>query len=363
MIKRTVAVTLAALGLIAWVDPKTAAPEVSKDAAAQEARRQEVYVFKAREQEVRRVDDIAFRLEAANQDLCPERAPRLGVKWASAQAFPVKLRDVAAEALQLGDGLTLLEVMAGSPAAAAGLQPGDVLVSIGGEAVPTGDGAEEKLSKRVAELMGQSTTPVSVVVRRGGEARTFSVTPVMACAYGVAVEDKDVLNAYADGKAIHIYRPLLKLADSDEELALVIAHELAHNGQHHIQAEMHNGRILGVGGLLIDVAAAAGGVNTGGAFTKAGMRVGMAHAAPEFEAEADYVGMYYMARAGYPTDGVEDFWRKMAAESPEAIFIKTDHPTTPARYLAIAATSKEIEEKRAKGEPLVPNQKPAKQAE
>ena len=357
MIKRALAVSAAALGLIAWVDPKTAAPEVSQDAAAQEARRQEVYVFKAREKEVRRVDDIAFRLEAANQDLCPERKPRLGVIWASAEHFPAKYREAAIEAYQLGDGLTVVEVAAGSPAAAAGLQPGDVLVSVNGEATPTGPGADGKFGKRLVEMMGQSTAPVVFVLRRGAETQTISVTPVMACAYGVFVEDGDHINAYADGHAIHILRPILKLADSDEELALVIAHELAHDGQHHMQAKLHNGRILGVGGFIIDAAAAAGGVNTGGAFTKAGMQIGMAHAAPEFEAEADYVGMYYMARAGYSTAGVEDFWRKMAAESPDSIFIKTDHPTTPNRFLAIAATSKEIEDKRAKGEPLVPNQK------
>lgn len=357
MIKRALLVSVAALGLIAWVDPKTAAPEVTKDAVAQEARRQEVYVFKAREKEVLRVEDIAFRLETANQDLCPERRPRLGVNWANADIFPAKYRAAAVEAYQLGDGLTLISVIPGSPAAAAGLQAGDVIVALNGEAPPTGRDAGGKFAKRLAEVIGQSTAPVTFVVRRGGESQSISVAPVMACAYDVVVEDKPDINAYADGRAVHIYRPILKLAESDEELALVIAHELAHDGQHHIQAELHNGRILGVPGLLIDVAAAANGVNTHGAFTKAGMQIGMAHAAPQFEAEADYVGMYYMARAGYSTEGVEDFWRKMAAENPNAIFIKTDHPTTPSRFLAIAATSKEIEDKRAKGEPLVPNQK------
>jgi predicted Zn-dependent protease len=117
--------------------------------------------------------------------------------------------------------------------------------------------------------------------------------------------------------------------------------------------------MAGLGGLLLDGIAAAGGVNTQGTFTKAGMRIGADHANVEFEAEADYVGMYYMARAGYSTAGVEDIWRKMAVEAPQSIFIKSDHPTTPARFLAIAATSSEIEAKRTKGEPLTPNQKPS----
>jgi membrane-associated protease RseP (regulator of RpoE activity) len=357
MIKRTLAVGVAALGLIGWIDPKTAAPEVTKDAVAAEAKRQAVYVFNARMKEIRRVDDIAFKLEVANQDLCADRHPRLGLSWGSAEGYDPKLRDAAIEALQLGDGLTVTQVVTGGPAATAGLQAGDVLVSVNGETPPTGKGATAKFAKRLTEILGQSTAPVAFVVRRAGQEQTIAVTPVMACAYDVVVEDSSEINASADGRAIHINRPILKLAENDEELALVIAHEIAHNGQHHIQAKMHNARIVGVGGFILDVAAAAGGVNTNGAFTKAGMQMGAAHAAPQFEAEADYVGMYYMARAGYRTEGVEDFWRKMAVEAPQSIFIKSDHPPSPDRFLAIAAASKEIEAKRTNGEPLTPNQK------
>jgi Zn-dependent protease with chaperone function len=357
MIKRTLAVCVAALGLIAWADPKTAAPEVSKDAAAEEAKKQMVYVLKARAKEERRVEAIAFRLEAANQDLCPERKPRLGLSLRTADDFPVKSRDAAVETYQLGDGLTVTDVVAGAPAAAAGLQAGDVLISVNGEAPPTGKDASVKISKRLEEIIGQSSAPVTLAVRRAGQPQIVSVTPVMTCAYPVLMEESDEINASADGRVLHVNRGLLRFAQSDEELALVIGHELAHNGQHHLQAQMHNARIVGIGGFILDAAAAAGGVNTGGAFTKAGMQMGRAHAVPAFEAEADYVGLYYMARAGYRTEGAEEFWRKMSVEAPEAIFIKTDHPTNPSRFLAIAAASKEIEDKRAKGEPLTPNVK------
>jgi membrane-associated protease RseP (regulator of RpoE activity) len=357
MIKRTLAVCVAALGLVAWAEPKTAAPEISKDAAAEEAKRQMVYFYKARAKEDLRVQEIAFRIEVANQDLCPEKAPRLAVSLASPDDYPVKTRDAAVEALHLGDGPTLFEVLSFGPAAAAGLQVGDVLVSINGEAVPSGGGATEKAEKLLAKAAGQSTAPVALVVRRAGQTQAISVVPVTTCAYPTVMEESDEINAHADGRVLHVNRGLLRFVESDDELALVLGHELAHNGQHHIQAEMHNARIVGLGGLLLDGVAAAYGVNTKGAFTKAGMQIGKAHDLPEFEAEADYVGMYYMARAGYRTEGVEDFWRKLSVEAPQSIFIKTDHPTNPNRFLAIAATSKEIEEKRAKGEPLVPNQK------
>lgn len=354
---KTAAVAMAALGLVGWVEPKTATPLVAKDAAADEAKRQMVHVLKARGKETQRVEDIAFRIMAANQDLCADRAPRLGMIWEVADSFDAKARPTAMEAYQLGEGVTVTTVIAGGPAAAAGLRPGDVIVSVNGEIAPTGKAAHRKLGSRVEKMMGGSVAALTFVVRRAGQEQTLAVTPVMACAYGVAVQDAPELNAYADGKSIYVTRPMLRLAASDEELALVIAHEVAHNGQRHIAAKQKNAAVLGVPGLLLDIAAAAGGVNTNGAFAKAGMQYGASRSSAEFEAEADYVGMYYLARAGYPTDGVEDFWRKMAVEEPNAIFIKATHPATPDRFLAIAAAAQEIDGKRAKGEPLAPNQK------
>jgi hypothetical protein len=353
--RKTLAAAVAALGLIGWADPKTAMPDVSKDAAAQEAKREAAYVYAALLKEERRVRAITFRLAVANQDLCADRKPRLGLYWDTAERYGSRERAAAVEGLGLKDGLTVIDVVPDSPAAQAGVQRQDVVVSMAGEAVPTGRAATEAFDKRLDKLIGASVKPIEVVVRRGDVQQTITVTPVLACAYDAVVEDSQELNAKADGHVVHIYRPMLRLAATDEELALVIGHELAHNGQHHLQAQAHNARLAGLGGLLLDGVAAAGGVNTQGAFTKAGMRIGAAHASVQFEEEADYVGLYYMARAGYPTDGAEDFWRKMAVENPQAIFIKSDHPVTPERFLAIAAASREIEAKRAKNEPLVPN--------
>ena len=347
---------VAALGLIAWADPKTAGPQITDDAVRAEARKQAAYVFASRWKEYQRVENVAFRIEVANQDLCADRAPRLGLDLRSAEDFDKRVRDAAVEGLHIGDGLTVAHAVPDGPAARAGVRIGDVVVSVNGEAAPVGKDAAATFAKRLKAVLDKApAAPVALALRRGGEGLTLAVTPVMACAYGVTVEDGE-LNAFADGQTVHINRPILKLAETDEELALIIAHELAHNGQHHIQSRMHNARIVGFGGLLLDGVAAAYGVNTKGTFTRAGMQMGAEHANVAFEAEADYVGMYYMARAGYSTTGVEDVWRKMAVEAPDAIFIKTDHPVTPQRFLAIEAASKEIEDKRAKGEPLVPNQ-------
>ena len=352
--KRAICVAVAALGLVGWVDPKTAAPTVSQDALKAEEKRQLAFVISSRWKESERVKAVAFRLALANQDLCADRKRRTGMDVFVLTDFPQRYREAAAEVLKVGPELTITEVVPASPAAKAGLRRGDALVSLNGAPVPTGAKAREGFIKQLASAL-EKPGPVTLAVRREGAVQELTVEPVSVCAYDAVVEDSDVINAFADGQRIHITRGILRFAADEEELALIVAHEMAHNGQHHMQAQARNSIMVGLGGLLLDGVAAAYGVNTQGVFAKTGARIGAEHASPEFEAEADYVGMYYLARAGYPTEGVENLWRRMAVETPGAVFIKTDHPVTPERFLAIAATAREIEAKRVKGEPLVPN--------
>src|SRR5262249_1990330 len=75
----------------------------------------------------------------------------------------------------------------------------------------------------------------------------------------------------------------------------------------------------------------------------------------DFESEADYVGMYFLVRAGYPMNGVEDFWRRMAVENPRGVRLAYSHPTYAQRFVALPAVRQEITEKITTGAPLVPN--------
>jgi len=108
-------------------------------------------------------------------------------------------------------------------------------------------------------------------------------------------------------------------------------------------------------GSLLDIVAAAYGVNTQGAFGNAAAR---AHS-QGFEAEADYVGLYIMARSGRDIDNSPRFWRRMAASHPGSIQRSgaASHPATPERFLAMEKTIKEIKKKERLGEPLVPEYK------
>ena len=122
----------------------------------------------------------------------------------------------------------------------------------------------------------------------------------------------------------------------------------------HIEARKHNATVAGLGGLLLDIGFLALGVNTNAAFSDAAAKAGAQAYSVEFEQEADYVGLYILARTGYPLDGASDVWRLMAAENPASIVLRRTHPTAPERFVAIEKTIDEIKAKRAAGLPLFP---------
>ena len=181
--------------------------------------------------------------------------------------------------------------------------------------------------------------------------------PGQACDFRVRLSPDDVKNAYADGKNIVIYKGMMDFFRTDEDVALVVSHELAHNAMKHIDAKQKNAVIGGLVGLLLDVAAAAGGINTNGDFTRLGSNMGAGVYSVDFEQEGDYVGLYFMANAGYNVDDAATFWRRMATTNSKSITMKTSHPTTPERFIALEATVKEIKQKVENCQPLKPELK------
>jgi len=119
----------------------------------------------------------------------------------------------------------------------------------------------------------------------------------------------------------------MDFTENDNELALIIGHELAHNTMGHVPKSIIN-YIVSFGGTR---------------YTR------------PFESEADYVGLYYMSRAGYSPKGVEGFWQRLSAIAPKSIHLAKTHPTFPERYLRIQAAQDEITAKQNTGAPLLPN--------
>lgn len=271
----------------------------------------------------------------------------LGLYFANKYSFSKAYRATAKELFGVDEELTVLDVIPGSPAAKGGLLRGDQLKYLNGTALPVGP----KASSEIGEFFDRNLilgTPAAITITRNNTLMKMKVTPAAIADYKVVLSSKQSINARATGNRIIINRGLLRFAQTDRELALVIAHEIAHNVMGHVRAVLANYAL----GALADAAVTSVGLITGNLI---GTAAALSHA-KGFESEADYVGLYIVALAGMPIGHAPEFWRRMAAIYPGNIRhrLLATHPTSPERAIALEETIEEIHHKIATGVPLIP---------
>lgn len=285
-----------------------------------------------------RVARVAWRLSEANASLCP--AVRLSAGWAlhSAKQYSEDLRPHAAERFGLrGDLPGVLSAPPGSPAAAAGLRPGDLLLTADGRPLAAGDHAGapswDGLGRNlrvVDEALADGDARFRV--QRGAETLDLTVRPERACGYEVQLNPSDELNARADGRRLFISTALAGFAAGDDELAVILGHELAH----HVLRHRHWSEAGGAARRANEEAWATDG-GEGGA-----------------EQQADRVGLYLAARAGYDPAVAAPFWRRFGESNWRVRFPQIGHASAGSRARALEGVQREIEAKRAAGEELLP---------
>ncbi len=178
------------------------------------------------------------------------------------------------------------------------------------------------------------------------------------CNFALELSGSRGVNAHADGEKVVITGPMMVFAGDDTHLAFVLAHEIAHNMMEHHRGLRSNVAMGAVLGGVIDALAASQGYDTGGTGIEAGAEAGALSYSPSFEREADYVGLYILARAGgYDIRKAPDFWRAMSQFDPSGIYVGKTHPTNPERYVAMQKTIKEIAFKQQHHIPLLPERK------
>jgi predicted Zn-dependent protease len=173
------------------------------------------------------------------------------------------------------------------------------------------------------------------------------------CEFGFKLVEDGTINAFADGSNVNITTGIMALADSDDAVASVLAHEYAHNVLGHVASTQRNVAIGSIGGALAQQALASQGIELGN-LSDLGGQYALLRYSKAFEQEADHVGLYIAERAGYDIDSMPDIWRRMAATDPQGIYTATTHPTYPERYIAMQQTINEIRAKEKNGEPLLP---------
>ncbi|HEY6024441.1 MAG TPA: M48 family metalloprotease [Pseudolabrys sp.] len=320
-----------------------------------EQRKQQIDQVRDYFAQLSRLENVAFRIRVANRDDCKDWAwAQIGLNAGTVTSLPRKYRSFSHEALSVSwTQATVLSVAETSPAAAAGIMPGDHLLTFNNEPVPRSNSA----GWIGGFVRHNGERPIQILIRRNGLDEMHTVVPVMACAIPIELKTDPVVNAFASDNEIVVHSSILRLARTDAQLALVVGHELAHANLGHLSKQRTNAVLGWAGGTAIDVGIMLGGISTGGAFNKALTRAGAQAFSVAFEREADYVGAYYVARAGYNLAGAEEFWRAVSLESPDNMRIATDHPVTPVRFVQMQKVAAEITDKQRRGLPLIPELK------
>ncbi len=163
--------------------------------------------------------------------------------------------------------------------------------------------------------------------------------------FTIKVIDSDVINAFAlPGGFFFVNSGLVLAADEEAELAGVMAHETAHVCAHHAAREMTRANYAQIG--MVPLIMMTGYSWTGyGIYEAAQLMIPVTFLefSREFEAQADYLGVQYMYRAGYDPEAFISFFEKvenLEKQKPGAVArVFEDHPQTPDR---IIATEREI---------------------
>ncbi len=166
----------------------------------------------------------------------------------------------------------------------------------------------------------------------------------------VNVEKNDQLNAYCmPGGKIMVYSGLIeKLKATDDELAAVIGHEIAHALREHGRERMSQAYVqqFGLQALAAIVTKGSSAAVGNASAQAAGLGSQLFFALPnsrEQERESDKIGLELAARAGYNPDAAVSLWQKMEAQggSKPPEFLST-HPASENRISELRALTPKV---------------------
>jgi hypothetical protein len=294
-----------------------------------------------------RLYKVAAPLLIQNAELCKNQARNLlGFTAKNRWSYPGDYNEAAHVAFGMDERLQVTSVLAGSGAARAGLQNGDVLLAAAGKPLPTGQHALSQAGAIFGKIVAAQASLPMTIERRASE-RQVTIPVTRACAFAIELGNADNVNAYADGSRVLVTRGMINATRDDDELAFVLARSMAHNMLGHAAAQRSSATL----GSIID--------NLKSVTPDNSMLIGsggIKAMPPEVDAAADRLGQYMAARAGYDVDEAPGFWKRLNESYPATVLngFNANHPVLAARLSAIEKANAEIKAKRSAKKPLAP---------
>lgn len=208
--------------------------------------------------------------------------------------------------------------------------------------VTTGDAVERV--KRIGQELAEIANTVEVPALYG--------SPEI-CKFNYqfkVVEEKDV-NAFSlPGGIVYVNTGLIDMIGSDDELAGVLAHEIAHAAHHHMSYLLKKSSSADRYVALIALAGILGNVRSsdlnnlllGAQMMKIGKLSGYTQ---EAEKDADHTAVAYLAKSKYNPEGMLTFMKKLDAKREEGSSLPLGiYQTHPAPHKRVSAITKAMQE-------------------
>jgi predicted Zn-dependent protease len=208
--------------------------------------------------------------------------------------------------------------------------------------------SEEDAERKVLDIYGRLLPGATKLCRELGEDE---------CAWDIRYSSDQDVNAFAAGEStVVIKKGILRHAENDDEIAMVIAHEMSHHAANHIAESQQNAAAGAlVGGLVLG--ALAGAAYSGSYYSQyyvndavqtglnAGAAIGHRSFSKGQENEADYLAAYILHQGGFDLGQARRMWVKLGrlgtTEHGERHSMNT-HPDPAERLARWDATIHEI---------------------
>ncbi|HEU0044509.1 M48 family metallopeptidase [Sphingomonas sp.] len=265
-----------------------------------------------------RMASIAYRLATGNAALCRELQPVPGLQLHAIDQYGAASRAAVRTAFGFTQPVQVEAVVPDSPAAAAGVMADDAVVMIGDDAVPApaGEAATSMTRDAALALLAEQevTAPLRLTLERAGQLRTATIAPSPGCASGFEVLLGSGMTARSDGRTVQVGARYFERLD-DQQVAAVVAHELAHTIlRHRVRLE-------------------AAGVRWG-VLAQFGRNARLFR---HTEEEADRLSVHLLHNADYDPHAAVRFWAGEGGRIAGGLFRGPTHPPTKTRINMIAA--------------------------
>ncbi|MDO9461425.1 MAG: M48 family metalloprotease [Alphaproteobacteria bacterium] len=192
-------------------------------------------------------------------------------------------------------------------------------------------GAEEhpKIIKQYGGVYDEAQVS-GYVAAVGG--RIVANSEIPGVPFHFTVLDSPIVNAFAlPGGYVYVTRGLIALANSEAELASVLAHEVGHVAARHTAQRYNRSVGMSLGGAILGALIGNQIVNN---LVQQGGQLYLLSYSRDQEYEADQLGVRYLVRAGYDPYAEADFLQSMEAHDALESALNRDKNNSPGEFLS-----------------------------